>query len=346
MSAPALQLDYYDGRSARPRRVAAHLSHDTLYLRGDGLVRSVAASQVRWPERSRGATRIAHLPDGGTLHCSDASAWDTWARASGLRETLMSRAQHSWRWVAACLALLVVLVVAIYQWGLPWASQGVVALLPDSVDQAMGDAAYASFGDQLLKPSRLPAAQRQRLQQAFGKAVAQAYPDGNAPHYRLMFHKSEIGPNAFALPGGVVVLTDELVELVDGDVEAVVGVLAHELGHVERRHGMRSLVQVTLLSTLSSLAFGDFSGWLATAPVLLGQAGYSRDAEREADRISIRILQAAGISPLAMVRFFDKIAPRAGDRESSVIGIAFASHPPDEERVAAFREAAQAEARP
>ncbi|WKB51011.1 M48 family metallopeptidase [Eleftheria terrae] len=337
----AIALDYYDGRSGRAQRVTARLTDHTLYLHGAGVARSVPVHEVRWPERSRRAKRVAHLPDGAALYGADPDAWDAWAQAGGRREPLVSRAQRSWAWALACLAGLLLLGAVLYQWGLPWIARGAVQLVPPHAEQSLGLAAYDSMRESWLAPSELPAEQQQRLRQAFQQAVQKAYPGGKAPAWQLHFHKSRIGPNALALPGGTMVVTDELVQMVGGDAEVIVGVLAHELGHVEHRHGLRALVQTTLLGVAASVAFGDFSGWLATAPVLLGQAGYSRDAEREADQASIRILQAAGISPLAMVRFFDKLAEN-GQRNESPLGISISSHPADSERVQAFRNAAAA----
>ena len=85
--------------------------------------------------------------------------------------------------------------------------------------------------------------------------------------------------------------------------------------------------------------------WRASQPALLGGAGYSRDLEREADEASIRVLRAAGRDPAAMLRLFERLAARraAGATEASAgaaIGIAFASHPDDAERIARFRAAA------
>ena len=155
-----------------------------------------------------------------------------------------------------------------------------------------------------------------------------------------------MGPNAFALPGGTIVVTDELVELLDGHEDAVLGVMAHELGHVEARHGMRLFVQTSVLGVLAGWLLGDFSGVVAAAPVMLGQAAYSRDAEREADATSVRVLKASNISPLVMVTFFEKLAARPAAEPASEatprwMGLAIASHPDDIERIQFFRDAAQ-----
>lgn len=341
MSASEVRGDYFDGRTSRPVPARATLGPQGLRLQGEALDRVVPLAQVQWPERTRHGRRIVHLADGASFHADDAAAFDAWRAAAGHRGSWVERAQQSWRGVLGAVVLLAVLAGVLYQWGLPAVARGVLSFVPASVDQRLGESALHTLGGQILLPSTLPAAQQEHLKRSFDRAVAAAYPPGQAPAYRVYFHRSRIGPNAFALPGGLIVMTDELVTLVDGDVEVVVGVLAHELGHVEHRHGMRLVVQTGLLAVITSLAFGDFSGWLATAPVVLGQAAYSRAAEREADQASIRILKAAGLSPLAMVRFFEKIGEQEGGRDRSLLGIAFASHPADAERIAVFRDAAR-----
>jgi len=134
-------------------------------------------------------------------------------------------------------------------------------------------------------------------------------------------------------------------------------VLAHELAHVRQRHGMRLLVQATLLGAATSMALGDFSSLLAAAPALIGQLGYSREFERDADDETIALLRANDVSPLVMVALFEAIArPRlpgsaasggaSSPREagtptrSTEFGIAFSTHPADDERIARFRAAA------
>jgi Zn-dependent protease with chaperone function len=182
-----------------------------------------------------------------------------------------------------------------------------VTVIPPSVDARLGEAALEAVDQDLMKPSALPAAEQARLRGAFERALA-ALPPETVPAHRLVFRKSRIGPNAFALPGGTIVLTDQLVDLAEGDEAMIVGVLGHELGHLRYRHGMRTLVQAAAVGAIASIALGDFSSLLAAAPVLLTEASYSRDAEREADVESVRVLKAAGFSPRAMVAFFERVA--------------------------------------
>jgi len=334
-----LAARYFDGESARPRDAAIWVDGDQLRIdAGDGAPDQVPMRHVQWPERQRHGARQAHLRDGGALHFDDPLAFDTWARRNGLGESWVVKAQQSWRWTAWATLALLVLCGALYAWGLPWGTRAALAFVPDTFDKELGELVMRSVqAEGWLQPSELPPEQQRRLRAAWSRAAAKAGP--SVARIDLHFNKSRIGPNAFALPGGHVVLTDEMVELVDGNEDMVVGVLAHEAAHVQHRHGMRMLVQATLLGTVTSIAFGDFSSLFAAAPALLGHLAYSRDHEREADAEAIALLQANGIPPSAMATMFERL--RDQQREAGVPSppIALGSHPPDAERIARFRDA-------
>ena len=343
-----LTADYFDGRSARARAVHVSLSNDELNIRGDGIALRVPTRQVEWPERMRQGPRIARLPDGGSLQCHDAPAWDAWAQAGRRGESWVVHAQQSWRWVLASLLALSVLLGLMYAWGVPWLARAAVAATPLRVDRAIGESALQSLDQQWLRPSALPLETHQRLRAALDRATA-AMPPSSVPAHRLDFRSGPVGPNAFALPGGTIVLTDALVELVQGDEAVIVGVLGHELGHVQQRHGLRLLVQDVAIAALVGVVLGDLSTLLASAPVLLGQANYSRGAEREADAHAVAVLKAAGLSPAVMVAFFERMAEhgKSAKKEGgevaqadSNLGIAIASHPANEDRIRFFRDAA------
>lgn len=348
-SSYALPAQYFDGHQARPHAVELWLHEGVLHVRGDAVALQVPERSIQWPERTRHGGRTATFADGGMVQALDVAQWDAWVQASGRHESWVVRAQQSWRSVAAFSAVLVALLVGLQQWGLPWAAQVVARMLPASVETSVGESTLAALDAQWMEPSTLAMAEQDRLQQALRKVLP--VPGGTAaPAWQVVFRKSRIGPNALALPGGTIIVTDELVELVDKDVSVLAGVAAHEWGHVRHQHGMRMLLQATVLGAVWTVMFGDTSGVLASVPLLLGQAHYSREAEREADAASVQVLKAAGISPAVMLRFFDQIAAYRerksgaghGDDWSARVGIAFASHPSDAERVAFFKVAADA----
>lgn len=324
---------YFDGRSARAQPVQLTVEDGQLVARGSDTWRW-PLRQVQWPETTRHGQRVLLLADGGQVTVADTAGFDRWRHTLGRRDPWVVRAQQSWRAVAIGLAALAVLLWAGYRWGVPAVARGVVALVPAAADQAVGDAALSAIGEQWLKPSQLPPARQQALRQRFEAAAACGAP---APAFRVLFHDggADLGPNAFALPGGTIVMTDAMVKLLHDRDDTLLGVFGHELGHVRHRHGMRALVQVGLLSAAASVVLGDFSSWLSAAPALLGQLDYSRAAEREADVEAARLLRCNGVPPAAMVDLFDRLRQR-GDAGRG-LPVALASHPADEERVAFFR---------
>jgi Zn-dependent protease with chaperone function len=335
---PRLSLDYFDGRSARAQPAEIWLQDGQLHIAAGGQVLRHARRQVLWPERQRHGQRQAQLPGGGLLSAPDAGAWDDWACASGLHDSLTVRWMQSWRRVLAAVVLLLALLLALWRWGIPLAAEGVLALLPATAEQQIGDQALTGIERLLLQPSRLAPARQAQIAADFRRLVAAGYAPGQAPDYRLHFRAADtrLGPNALALPGGHIVLTDALAELLADAPDALMGVLAHELGHVEERHGLRLVLQAGLVGALAGLVVGDFSTVLAGMPTVLGESAYSRDFERAADAAARRLLLADGRAPRAMLIFFERIAAQREQRGSTPLPIAIASHPADSERIAFF----------
>jgi predicted Zn-dependent protease len=341
--AARLQLVYFDGRSARAQAAEIWLEQDQLHVSltaaadGPPTRLQYPRKAVRWPERQRHGERQAQLPDGGLLSSADAQAWDRWAEASGLADTALVSWMQSWRRVAVALVLLFAVLLAAWRWGIPLATQATLTLLPAAVEEEIGSRSLAYLDRRLLKPSRLDAATQAELRRRFERLLAASPADLQAD-YRLHFRRANkaLGPNAFALPGGDIVMTDALVELMVDEPEAVLGVLAHELGHVKHRHGMRMTIQASMIAAVTGLIVGDFSALIAGLPALVAQQSYSRDFEREADEHARSMLRNAGISPKVMLPFFERLEKMSGLGDD--LPITFSSHPANAERQRFFSQ--------
>lgn len=348
-----IEARYFDGLSARAQPVRLRIEGgDLVAAMDEGASARWPLAQVRWPERTRHGQRIVHLPGGGQLDIADAAAFDAWRAANGVRESWVVRVQQHWRATLIACVLLLALVAAGYRWGVPWAADALVAAVPAEADRAVGEVALTDLRKRWLGPSKVPAARQQALRELFAAALRAAPAAERPPALELHFHDGGkvLGANAFALSGGSIVVTDEMVALLEGHDDTLVGVLGHEAGHVTERHGMRALARAALVGMATSVALGDFSTVLAGVPATLAHLSYSRDAEREADRHAAQLLVASGRSPEAMVVLFERLAAKRngskpprdrGDREQpggEPLGIALASHPLDAERVRFFRE--------
>ena len=145
--------------------------------------------------------------------------------------------------------------------------------------------------------------------------------------------------NAFALPGGFVVLFRGLIDAAEGPDE-VAAVLAHEIGHVmsrdPTRHALRSAGSIGVLGLL----FGDFAGGAVVLFLTerLIDARYSQGVEKAADEFAYGRLGAADVSPAALGDMFERLRAKYGESEGIVAH--FLSHPALSDRIAAARAAA------
>lgn len=152
--------------------------------------------------------------------------------------------------------------------------------------------------------------------------------------YTYDFHVAEdTAVNAFALPGGVIVVNTGLIDLTTRP-EELAGVLAHEVQHVELRHSVRGMVKSLGLRGLFAFATGDIGGSLLGEAVV-GMTGlkFSRDDESEADRLGLDSLIEADIDPSGMPTFFERMSKHT--REAPVAFVS--SHPSSANREAALR---------
>jgi beta-barrel assembly-enhancing protease len=152
------------------------------------------------------------------------------------------------------------------------------------------------------------------------------------------FLKDDATVNAFALPGGIVVVNSALVDKADS-AEELAGVIAHEIQHVEKRHSLQQMIHSAGWAAVLMVAMGDVS---AIAGIFVHQAGtlrHSRALESEADSEGMRSLVKAGISPNGMAHFFEKMQ----EEESADGGLAsdlLSSHPAPADRLEAMHELA------
>lgn len=148
--------------------------------------------------------------------------------------------------------------------------------------------------------------------------------------------------NAFAVPGGYVYINRGLIDRTDNFSE-LAGVLAHEIGHVEERHGveqMEKMQNANLGLTLAYVLLGRQPSGVERAAIDVGGglyfAKHSREAENEADRVAIPLLLAARINPNGLVTMFEELL-REQRSSSSQVGQWFSTHPTTQDRIEATR---------
>jgi Zn-dependent protease with chaperone function len=329
---------YFDGRTTAAHVVTLTLDGEWLQLRGDLLAREWPLLDVKVSERLGDTPRRITLPDGGHCEVTDHAALDVLLKQGGYRQGWLDGMQHSMRWALLSALLIVVMFAAAYRYLLPWGAEVVARSIPPGMLQKMGASSLQTLDKLMLEPSKLDPARQQALREAYAKLSP--LPDAQLD-YRIEFRSApQIGPNAFALPDGNIVMLDELVALTQNDDE-ILAVLAHERGHVEQRHALRMVLQSSAVGLLMTWYMGDVSSLLATVPAMLVQASYSRDMEREADEYAARTLQLNAKSTCLLPDILLKLeaahtkrqAEARKDHGGSVMDY-LASHPATQERSA------------
>jgi Zn-dependent protease with chaperone function len=256
------------------------------------------------------------------------------ARDWGEQRAVFRRIEGERRSTRVATPLFFVVLVALGV--LAWRSlDAVVGLVPLAVDKQIGDFAEP----QLLAQAGGPVVHDPVVTGAVRTIMARVVAAGPQPGLDVKVTVVDApAVNAFALPGGSIVVFTGLLRDA-GSADAVAGVLAHELGHVTARHGLRRLARSAGLVLVIDSLLGDVAGLLGAAREFFTLAAvndYSREQEDAADAEGVRTLHAAGIDPHAYRDFFQRLAAAEDDDVLDGKAVAWLStHPSHADRVAA-----------
>lgn len=260
-----------------------------------------------------------------------------------------SKRQMSWLLMAAVVVVCIATPIGLLS-NLDLASKYLAQQVPVEWEEQLGE---SSFDQYSLQIELMDKKQAEALLEPLIEPLLIALPERK---YDYQFHISnDTSLNAFALPGGVVVINAGLIMAAE-DASEMLGVVGHEISHVREQHGIRNVISSAGTYLIISAVLGDASGLIGVvadaAPLLINQ-GYSRKFEAEADDKGFDILVAADIDPRGLAVFFEKLIEKEKkmlekvedqeQREWLQAGLGFlSSHPATEDRVVAIRERANA----
>jgi len=318
---------WFDGQSSKARPVVVSLRptpqgpslvlHPLSQPGAEPVV--FAWKQVGWPEawneRKPQPRVVVDLRDHGSVEIDAVTEWRAALAAAGERPGIAQRMQTRWPVLLGVTAAAVIGLTLFYRYGTPWAATQLTRFVPISWETSVAENVLQQMDSGTLKPSKLPKERQDQLKARFDALVQQTPPGlqryaDYRPPLSLEF-RSGMGANAFALPGGKIVMTDGIVKAAADkglDDNALVGVLAHEVGHVVQRHTTRMVVQQGVLNMGLGLALGDVSGIVSTGASLLTGLAYSRSHEREADCYAIAVMRHAALPTAPMGQLLLAIA--------------------------------------
>jgi predicted Zn-dependent protease len=321
----------YDGVSSRARPVHVDISRTFLVISA-GPERFVQRlDQVRGCERRQdGSLRLslALFPDGALRLPSTVPRG---LLQEGCSTGHARRRVRALRILVASAALLSLLAL-FFTWGVDRIVDASVDLVPEEVERRLGSRLHETLvcEDAVARGDTLAAA----LEKC--RRVLETFDARGSSHVTLTVIDNDDVVNAMALPGGHIILYGGILQLVDNEHE-LFGLLAHELAHVQLRHGLRHVARSTLIGFLFTALFGESTGvaaLLVDNSALLLDLAYGRDEEREADAYAVEAVARAGFDPEGLLTLFDKLSRQKKLEIPEIVS----THPPTRERIALLEQ--------
>ena len=339
---------FYDGRTSRP--YDALMSHvqgtDMLTIQTDAVIHQFALQDGRLRGAIGQTPPAIEFPNEVRIELLNMNL-PSWLNDVGQRDSKLNWIKQLWlhkvwqwerspTWILASIAFTILFGFVIVRYGIPAFATQTAYALPEHTLDNLGKQALAQFDESFLKPSHLSVQRQNQLRQDYDHWIK------GTPSQNIIFREGGLlGANAFALPDGTIVVTDELVSLSKQDFE-ILAVLAHETGHLARRHALRQAITGASLGVLMIAVTGDSSDLMSSIPTALIGMTYSRGFEREADDYAYQQMTARGI-PLhyfsdILVRLEQQREAKKGDLAKSGFKDYLSTHPPTEERILRFKK--------
>lgn len=330
---------YFDGRSGRAQVASLRgLGGGRYVLDGDGIAREGAIAELAVTPKLANVERAVEFGDGARLLLPASAPIDAWFPQRHRLEALVDRLErHAYAVAGAVLICVAALAIGAI-WGVPRIADRIAATIPAGAEHSLGEHTLAQLDHAGLEATELAQdrqeelyARFQDLLQGLDRHTASRVEFRNAPG---------VGANAFALPGGIVVVTDQLVHRLRDDREFD-AVVAHELGHQQHRHALRQALRGSLVAIVAAMFAGDVSSAgavVVAVPTFLLGSHYSRGFEAEADAFAFDLLARHRESPRWFARAMQVLqADEPNDDDFAYLS----SHPPTAERIAQAEAAAQ-----
>lgn len=302
------------------------------------MIKSDDAVLVRNLEIDEITDRLANVPrkvifsDGGAFECSDNESLDVLLDQSNSFFSRLSLVEGSFKLVIVATLVCLAVIWGVYRYGLPAAAYVAAKVTPTNVVAFLDNNALETVDRILLKDSNLSDERKDELTRLFDDLVMIS--GQTEPPLKLLFRDGgRLGANALALPGGTIILTDQLEALSESDDE-LAGVFAHEIGHVEHQHSLRQLYRTLGVAFMIAVIAGETEQIVEevlSLAVIIDNFGYSRSFEFEADGHSAEIMERAKRDPFAFVNLLDRVFEKYGldkDKESGWLS----THPGNGER--------------
>jgi Zn-dependent protease with chaperone function len=300
---------YFDGETSAKKDVSLIYTDTGVVSFNEIEFGGINFTQIKISSRIGNTPRYINFPDGSLFETEDNDAIDEMVNT--LSDDFLHGLAHKLE-SAKTFVLFTVVTVIVFGWlfiqyGIPALSKQVAELLPDEASQYMGQGVLDVMDKSWFSESKLTEQKQNELQALFNGFLKNIEGSKN---YKLKFRAGgEIQANAFALPDGTIVFTDELINLAENNLE-IGSVMLHEIGHLKHRHSLRATIQQFSLAMFITVITGDVStssSIITAIPIMLVESGFSQGMETEADTYSLKYMLKHNINPAYFAIMMEKL---------------------------------------
>lgn len=300
---------YFNGETSDKKGVSLYYTENGLigFIDFDFVETPISACTIS--SRIGNTPRYIDFPNGAQFETNDNAAVDEMVdklsndSLHGLAHKLES---------AKSFILFTIVAVVLFSWvfiqyGVPALSKQIASILPDEASQYMGQGVLEAMDKSWFSKSQLSEKRQTELRELFHYLLKNIEGGKN---YKIEFRLGgKIQANAFALPNGTIVFTDELISLAENNIE-IASVMLHEIGHLKNKHSIRATIQQFSLAMFMMVITGDVStssSIITAIPVMLVESGFSQGMEIEADTYSLNYMRAHNIKPEYFAIMMEKL---------------------------------------
>ncbi len=317
-----LDAFYFDGKSSRKIKCEIRIDDEFLIVPLFDL--KLSLNDVKISSKISNVSQIITLKNGAYFMLSP--------EEKSVNKNFVLKLESKMIYAFISVFVLVGVVVFFLTIGSATSAKMLADVLPKhTLDRLSNEAFNELKEDKYLEPSKLDRKTKAYILQNFNTIKPKDL------DLKLHFYKSDIfKANAFALPSGDIVLLDDLVKL-DNDqtFRGIIGVLAHEIGHVKYKHSLRNIIQTSIAGAVAAYFLGDISSIAVAFSTGIVSMSYSRDFESEADDTAISILIAKDISLQPLINVFESLDKNLSNKELPFLS----THPMFEKRIKKLKSA-------
>lgn len=341
---------WFEKESSAKQTAELLLLDDSFQLVVDGkLLKTGTVESLTVSDRVGNISRKIYFSEDGVFHTQENDKVDRWLKSSSqakhsMASGLFHRLETHWGLIAFSTVFVAVFSFSLVKWGIPSASRYVAHSLPTVVGHKVGEHSLEVMDELLLRESKLSEEVKEKIRQRFEHELAPGI--AGDQHFALNFRYAGGIANAFALPSGDIVITDELVHELESD-QQLDSVILHEMGHIYHRHGLTRVVHNSSISVLMLAVTGNdmttFQEIAVGFPVFLLNQHYSRDAEAEADLYAFEKMVELNIDPtvfaeaLEIITQQNSISTEENENKGTGYSEYISSHPDTKARMEAAK---------